>query len=122
MFAASTDDIVEIHTTSGTTGKPTVSGYTKKDIGIWGEVVARALSMAGGTKKDIVQNCYGYGLFTGGLGVHRGGQKLGCTVIPISAGNTQRQIEIIKDFESTIITCTPLRYVHSRSTRKGRSS
>jgi phenylacetate-CoA ligase len=99
-----------------------VSGYTKKDIGIWGEVVARALSMAGGTKKDIVQNCYGYGLFTGGLGVHRGGQKLGCTVIPISAGNTQRQIEIIKDFESTIITCTPLRYVHSRSTRKGRSS
>lgn len=107
MFAVDTDDIVEIHTTSGTTGKPTVSGYTRKDLEIWGEVVARALSMAGGTKKDIVQNCYGYGLFTGGLGVHHGGQKLGCTVIPISAGNTQRQIEIIKDFESTIITCTP---------------
>lgn len=107
MFAASTDDIVEIHTTSGTTGKPTVSGYTKKDIGIWGEVVARALSMAGGTKKDIVQNCYGYGLFTGGLGVHHGGQKVGCTVIPISAGNTQRQIEVLQDFKSTIITCTP---------------
>ncbi|MBI4812843.1 MAG: phenylacetate--CoA ligase [Methanobacterium sp.] len=107
MFAVSTDDIVEVHTTSGTTGKPTVSGYTPKDIEIWGEVVARALSMAGATKKDIVQNCYGYGLFTGGLGVHHGGQKVGCTVIPISAGNTQRQIEIIQDFKSTILTCTP---------------
>ncbi len=107
MFAVNTDDIVEVHTTSGTTGKPTVSGYTRKDIDIWGEVVARCLSMAGATKKDIVQNCYGYGLFTGGLGIHHGGQKLGCTVIPISAGNTQRQIEIIQDFKSTIITCTP---------------
>jgi len=107
MFAVSTDDIVEIHTTSGTTGKPTVSGYTKKDLEIWGEVVARALSMANATRKDIVQNCYGYGLFTGGLGVHYGGQKIGCTVIPISAGNTQRQIEVIQDFKSTIITCTP---------------
>jgi phenylacetate-CoA ligase len=107
MFAVSTDDIVEIHTTSGTTGKPTVSGYTKKDLEIWGEVVARALSMAHATRKDIVQNCYGYGLFTGGLGVHYGGQKIGCTVIPISAGNTQRQIEVIQDFKSTIITCTP---------------
>jgi len=107
MFAVSTDDIVEIHTTSGTTGKPTVSGYTEKDLEIWGEVVARALSMANATRKDIVQNCYGYGLFTGGLGVHYGGQKIGCTVIPISAGNTQRQIEVIQDFKSTIITCTP---------------
>jgi len=107
MFAVSTDDIVEVHTTSGTTGKPTVSGYTAKDLDIWGEVVARALSMAGATRKDIVQNCYGYGLFTGGLGVHHGGQKVGCTVIPISAGNTQRQIEIIQDFKSTILTCTP---------------
>jgi len=107
MFAVSTDEIVEIHTTSGTTGKPTVSGYTPKDLEIWGEVIARALSMAGATKKDIVQNCYGYGLFTGGLGVHHGGQKLGCTVIPISAGNTKRQIEIIQDFKSTILTCTP---------------
>ena len=107
MFAVNTDDIVEVHTTSGTTGKPTVSGYTTKDLEIWGEVVARALSMAGATKKDVVQNCYGYGLFTGGLGVHHGGQKVGCTVIPISAGNTQRQIEIIQDFKSTILTCTP---------------
>jgi len=107
MFAVSTDDIVEVHTTSGTTGKPTVSGYTAKDLEIWGEVVARALTMAGATKKDIVQNCYGYGLFTGGLGIHHGGQKIGCTVIPISAGNTKRQVEVIQDFKSTILTCTP---------------
>jgi len=107
MFAVSTDEIVEVHTTSGTTGKPTVSGYTAKDLDLWGEVIARALSMAGATRTDIVQNCYGYGLFTGGLGVHHGGQKVGCTVIPISAGNTHRQIEVIQDFKSTILTCTP---------------
>ena len=107
MFAVSTDEIVEVHTTSGTTGKPTVSGYTAEDLDLWGEVIARALSMAGATRKDIVQNCYGYGLFTGGLGVHHGGQKVGCTVIPISAGNTNRQIEVIQDFKSTILTCTP---------------
>jgi phenylacetate-CoA ligase len=98
---------VEIHTTSGTTGKPTVSGYTQNDIELWGEVVARALVMAGGDKKDKIQNCYGYGLFTGGMGVHYGGQKIGATVIPVSAGNTMRQIEIMQDFDSTILTCTP---------------
>ncbi|MEG3224902.1 MAG: phenylacetate--CoA ligase [Methanobacteriales archaeon Met13] len=107
MFAVPSDDIVEVHTSSGTTGKPTVSGYTKRDIELWGEVMARALTMAGATKKDVIQNCYGYGLFTGGLGVHYGTHYLGATVIPISAGNTQRQIEILKDFQSTIITCTP---------------
>ncbi|MDP3065511.1 MAG: phenylacetate--CoA ligase [Methanobacteriaceae archaeon] len=107
MFAVPSDDIVEVHTSSGTTGKPTVSGYTKRDIEIWSEVMARALTMAGATKKDVIQNCYGYGLFTGGLGVHYGTHYLGATVIPISAGNTQRQIEILKDFQSTIITCTP---------------
>lgn len=107
MFAVPTDDIVEVHTTSGTTGKPTVSGYTQKDIDIWGEVIARSLSMAGAGKSDLIQNCYGYGLFTGGLGVHYGAQKIGATVIPISAGNTQRQIEIMKDFKSTVLTCTP---------------
>lgn len=107
MFAVPSDDIVEVHTSSGTTGKPTVSGYTEKDIDIWSEVMARALTMAGATKKDVIQNCYGYGLFTGGLGVHYGTQKVGATVIPISAGNTQRQIEILQDFQSTIITCTP---------------
>ncbi|MDR0900560.1 MAG: phenylacetate--CoA ligase [Methanobrevibacter sp.] len=107
MFAVPEDEIVEIHSTSGTTGKPTVSGYTKKDLDIWAEVTARAIDMAGGTKKDRIQNCYGYGLFTGGLGIHHGGYKLGATVIPISAGNTKRQIEIMKDFQSTILTCTP---------------
>ena len=107
MFAVPGDDIVEVHTSSGTTGKPTVSGYTEKDINIWSEVMARSLSMAGASKKDVIQNCYGYGLFTGGLGVHYGTQKIGATVIPISAGNTQRQIEILQDFQTTIITCTP---------------
>jgi phenylacetate-CoA ligase len=107
MFAVPSDDIVEVHTSSGTTGKPTVSGYTQEDIRIWSEVMARALSMAGADKKDVIQNCYGYGLFTGGLGVHYGTQHMGATVIPISAGNTQRQIEILKDFQSSIITCTP---------------
>jgi phenylacetate-CoA ligase len=107
MFAVSPDDIVEVHTTSGTTGKPTVSGYTQNDLELWSEVMARALSMAGGDRTDRIQNCYGYGLFTGGLGVHYGAQKIGATVIPISAGNTMRQVEIMQDFGSTILTCTP---------------
>jgi phenylacetate-CoA ligase len=107
MFAVDDEEIIEVHTSSGTTGKPTVSGYTQKDIDIWSEVMARSLSMAGAGKKDKIQNCYGYGLFTGGLGVHYGTQKLGATVIPISAGNTNRQIEIIQDFDTNIITCTP---------------
>lgn len=107
MFAVHSDDIVEVHTTSGTTGKPTVSGYTRKDIDIWGEVMARTLSMAGAQKKDLIQNCYGYGLFTGGLGVHYGAHKIGAIVIPISAGNTMRQVEIMQDFGSTVLTCTP---------------
>ncbi len=107
MFAVPRQEIVEIHTSSGTTGKPTVSGYTKKDIEIWGEVMARALTMVGATKEDIIQNGYGYGLFTGGLGVHYGAQRIGATVIPISAGQTKRQLEIMHDFGSTILTCTP---------------
>ena len=107
MFAVPEDEIVEVHTTSGTTGKPTVSGYTVKDLDIWGEVIARALGMAGAGKKDIIQNAYGYGLFTGGMGVHYGAQKIGATVVPISAGNTMRQLEIMEDFGSTVLTCTP---------------
>jgi phenylacetate-CoA ligase len=107
MFAVPQDEIVEVHTTSGTTGKPTVSGYTRKDLDIWGEVMARALTMTGAKKSDRVQNSYGYGLFTGGMGAHYGGQKIGATVIPISAGNTRRQLEIMQDFETTILTCTP---------------
>ncbi|MDR1820180.1 MAG: phenylacetate--CoA ligase [Methanobrevibacter sp.] len=107
MFAVDDDEIIEIHTSSGTTGKPTVSGYTEKDINIWAEIIARAIVMVGGGSKDIIQNCYGYGLFTGGFGVHHGGRKVGATVIPISAGNTKRQIEVMVDFKSTILTCTP---------------
>ena len=107
MFAVPEDEIVEVHTTSGTTGKPTVSGYTVKDLDIWGEVIARALGMAGAGKRDIIQNAYGYGLFTGGMGVHYGAQKIGATVVPISAGNTMRQLEIMEDFGSTVLTCTP---------------
>lgn len=107
MFAVPDDEIVEIHTSSGTTGKPTVSGYTKKDLDIWAEIAARGLGMCGATKTDRIQNCYGYGLFTGGFGIHYGAQAVGCTVIPISAGNTKRQIDILLDFQSTILTCTP---------------
>lgn len=107
MFAVDDEEIIEVHTSSGTTGKPTVSGYTREDLEIWGEVMARALTMALADKSDRIQNCYGYGLFTGGLGVHYGAQKVGSTVIPISAGNTQRQVEIMQDFKTSIITCTP---------------
>ncbi len=107
MFSASLKDIVRIHASSGTTGKMTVVGYTKEDIDIWASVMARSISMAGGNPGDIIQNAYGYGLFTGGLGVHYGAEKLGATVIPVSGGNSQRQIRIMKDFGSTILTCTP---------------
>ncbi len=107
MFAVPQEEIVEVHTSSGTTGTPIVAGYTRKDIDVWGEVVARCLAMAGTTKGDIVQNCYGYGLFTGGLGIHYGAHRIGATVVPISAGQTKRQLEIMRDFGTTIITCTP---------------
>ncbi|XCH49400.1 phenylacetate--CoA ligase [Thermodesulfovibrio sp. 3462-1] len=107
MFAASLSEIVEIHMSSGTTGKPVVAGYTRNDIEVWAEVMARCLTMAGATKDDIIQNCYGYGLFTGGFGVHYGAQKIGAMIVPASAGNTRRQIEIMRDFGSTILTCTP---------------
>jgi phenylacetate-CoA ligase len=107
LFAVPRKEIVEVHTSSGTTGKPTVSGYTRKDIDIWGEVVARALTMCGATKDDIIQNGYGYGLFTGGLGVHYGAQRIGATVVPVSAGQTKRHLDIMQDFGSTILTCTP---------------
>jgi phenylacetate-CoA ligase len=107
MFAVPMQDIVEVHTSSGTTGKPVVAGYTLNDINMWGEIIARALTMAGGGKDDIVQNAYGYGLFTGGLGLHYGARRLGATVIPISAGNTKRQLEIMRDFGTTILSCTP---------------
>ncbi len=107
LLAADKRDIVEIHTSSGTTGKPVVDAYTRGDIEIWSEVMARTLAMGDTTADDTVQNAYGYGLFTGGLGVHYGARKLGANVIPISGGNTKRQLQIMRDFGSTVLTCTP---------------
>lgn len=107
MFASPLSEIVEIHMSSGTTGKPVVTGYTLNDIEIWGDVMARCLTMTGATRNDIVQVAYGYGLFTGGFGVHYGARKIGCMIVPASTGNTRRQIEIMRDFGTTILTCTP---------------
>ena len=107
LFAAPMEEIVRIHASSGTTGKPTVVGYTKKDIENWADLMARTLVTAGAHKGDIIHNAYGYGLFTGGLGVHNGAERLGASVIPISGGNTARQLMIMQDFGSTVITCTP---------------
>jgi phenylacetate-CoA ligase len=107
LFAVPLESVVRIHASSGTTGKPTVVGYTKKDIETWAELMARALSAAGATKGDIIHNSYGYGLFTGGLGLHYGAERLGASVIPMSGGNSKKQIMIMEDFGSTILTCTP---------------
>ncbi len=107
MFTMGLDDIVRIHASSGTTGKPTVVGYTKKDIDTWANLMARALTCAGASRGDMVHNAYGYGLFTGGLGAHYGAEKLGATVIPVSGGNSKRQITIMKDFGSTVLLSTP---------------
>ncbi len=107
LFATGMDDIVRIHASSGTTGKPTVVGYTRRDIDIWSELMARSFVSAGVHKGDIIHNAYGYGLFTGGLGAHYGAERLGASVIPMSGGNTKRQIMIMKDFGSTVLTCTP---------------
>jgi phenylacetate-CoA ligase len=101
------DDVVRVHASSGTTGKPTVVAYTEHDIGVWAEVMARTLSCGEVTRRDIVHNAYGYGLFTGGLGVHYGAERVGATVIPMSGGNTHRQIMLIQDFGATAICCTP---------------
>ena len=107
MFAVPMDDVVRLHASSGTTGKQIVVGYTENDLDIWNNICARALVAAGGTKSDKVHVSYGYGLFTGGLGLHGGASKLGATCIPVSSGNTARQITILQDFESDILCCTP---------------
>ncbi len=107
MFTVPMSEIVRLHASSGTTGKPTVVGYTRNDLQMWAEVVTRSLSMAGVHKDDIVQVAYGYGLFTGGLGLHYGTENLGATVIPISGGNTQKQLQLMQDFGSSVIACTP---------------
>ena len=107
LFAVPPSEVVRVHASSGTTGKPTVVGYTRKDINIWSEVVARTLTGAGAGKNDVLHIAYGYGLFTGGLGIHYGAEKIGATVIPMSGGNTQRQLQLMHDFGSTILACTP---------------
>ncbi|MCH7738240.1 MAG: phenylacetate--CoA ligase [Chloroflexi bacterium] len=107
LFAAPMSDVVRMHASSGTTGKPTVVGYTANDIETWAGLAARALTMAGVTKEDIVQNAYGYGLFTGGLGLHYGVEKLGAAVVPVSSGNTARQVMLLEDFGTTVLCATP---------------
>ncbi|MBN2179558.1 MAG: phenylacetate--CoA ligase [Deltaproteobacteria bacterium] len=107
LFAAPMSNIVRLHASSGTTGKPTVVGYTQKDIDTWSRLMARSFVAAGLTKNDIVHNAYGYGLFTGGLGVHYGAERLGASVIPMSGGSTKKQILILQDFGPTAICCTP---------------
>lgn len=107
LFAVPLEEVVRIHASSGTTGKQTVVGYTRNDIDTWSEVMARTLGAGGTTKGDIVQNAYGYGLFTGGLGAHYGAERIGASVVPISGGNTKRQLQIMEDFGSTVLCCTP---------------
>jgi phenylacetate-CoA ligase len=107
MFAVPQQEIVRLHASSGTTGKPTVVGYTQNDIDTWANVVARSIRAAGGRKGDKVHVSYGYGLFTGGLGAHYGAERLGCTVIPMSGGQTEKQVQLIRDFQPDIIMVTP---------------
>ncbi len=112
LFASPMRDIVRLHASSGTTGKPIVVAYTRADLQVWTQVVVRSLAACGLREGDIIQNAYGYGLFTGGLGLHYGAEALGATVIPISGGNTDRQIMVLKDFGVTAICCTPSYFVH----------
>src|SRR6187200_3784362 len=107
MFAVPREKLVRVHASSGTTGKPIVVGYTQRDIETWSDVMARSIRAAGGRTGMIIHNAYGYGLFTGGLGVHYGAEKLGCTVVPVSGGMTERQVQLINDFKPDIITVTP---------------
>jgi len=106
LFAVPMSEIVRLHASSGTTGKSTVVGYTRNDIATWSEVMARTLTCAGANRNDFIQIAYGYGLFTGGLGLHYGGEKIGASVIPVSGGNTNRQLQIMRDFGTTVLACT----------------
>jgi phenylacetate-CoA ligase len=107
MFAVPREKVVRVHASSGTTGKPTVVGYTQRDIDTWANVVARSIRAAGGRPGDMVHIAYGYGLFTGGLGAHYGAERLGCTVVPMSGGQTEKQVQLIQDFQPSIIMVTP---------------
>ena len=107
MFAVPREDVLRVHASSGTTGKPTVVGYTKADLANWSDLMARSLACAGAKPGDIIHNAYGYGLFTGGLGAHYGAERLGCTVIPMSGGGTERQVLLLKDFAANVLCATP---------------
>jgi phenylacetate-CoA ligase len=107
LFAVPREEVVRIHASSGTTGQPTVVGYTQRDVDTWAELVARSIEVAGGRRGDVVHVVYGYGLFTGGLGAHYGAERLGCTVVPMSGGMTDRQVRLIEDFRPRIIMATP---------------
>lgn len=119
LLAVPKDDVVAVHGSSGTGGRPTLVGYTRNDLELWAQVVARALAAAGATRGSTIQNAYGYGLFTGGIGIHQGGIALGATVLPMSAGQTQRQLTLIRDLEPDILTCTPSYAVHLGETLAG---
>ncbi len=112
LFAVPGSEIVRVHASSGTTGKPTVVGYTRKDLTTWSEVMARTFTGAGVHSKDFIQIAYGYGLFTGGLGAHYGAEKIGASVIPISGGNTEKQLQLIQDFNTSALACTPSYALH----------
>lgn len=107
LVAVPMKDVIRVHASSGTTGKPTVVAYTRSDIGLWSDLMARSFAAAGVTADDIVHNAYGYGLFTGGLGFHYGAERLGAAVVPVSGGNTKRQLMLMRDFASTVLCCTP---------------
>jgi phenylacetate-CoA ligase len=107
LFAVPLDQVIRVHASSGTTGKPTVVGYTRADLALWAEVCARCLAASGARPGDVFHNAYGYGLFTGGLGMHYGGELMGLTVVPVSGGNTERQLMLIQDFRPRVIACTP---------------
>lgn len=118
LFAAPMEEVVRIHASSGTTGQPTVVGYTKNDIQMWADMIARSFTAMGITNKDILQIAFGYGLFTGGLGAHFGGEHLGAAVVPISGGNTKKQIQLLQEFGTTVIACTPSYILYIGETMK----
>ncbi len=112
LFASPMEEVVRLHASSGTTGKPIVVAYTEDDVEVWTSVMVRSFAACGLHEGDVIQNAYGYGLFTGGLGAHYGAEALGATVIPISGGNTERQIMVLQDFGVTAICCTPSYFIH----------
>ena len=107
MFAVPREEVLRLHASSGTTGRPTVVGYTRGDLDLWSDLMARSLACAGARPSDIVHNAYGYGLFTGGLGAHYGAERLGCTVVPLSGGGSERQVTLLRDFGADVLCSTP---------------